>query len=69
MPKVVVYVRAEDARVIEATEGRAIELWVRSVVRDEIAHWHLSKVSAEYQRREPYAPERTSQAGLPKEVA
>lgn len=40
MPKVVVYVRAEDARVIAATEGREIEAWVRTVVRDEIAKWH-----------------------------
>jgi hypothetical protein len=43
MPKVVVYVRAEDARVIEATEGRAIEQWVRSLVRDEVAKWHKRK--------------------------
>lgn len=40
MPKVVVYVRAEDARAIEATEGRDIELWVRAIVRDEINTWH-----------------------------
>ena len=43
MPKVVIYVRAEDARVIEATEGRAIELWVRTLVRDEIARWHTRR--------------------------
>lgn len=40
MPKVVVYVRAEDARAIEATEGREIQQWVRAVVRDEIKTWH-----------------------------
>jgi predicted RNase H-like nuclease (RuvC/YqgF family) len=43
MPKVVVYVRAEDARVIESVEGHDIELWVRSVVRDEISHWHARR--------------------------
>lgn len=40
MPKVVVYVRAEDARVIEATEGREIDKWVRTIVKEQISKWH-----------------------------
>ena len=40
MPKVVVYVRAEDARVIESVEGYEIDEWVRMLVRDQIARFH-----------------------------
>lgn len=43
MPKIVVYVRAEDARVIEATEGRDIAPWVRAMVRDGINKWHENR--------------------------
>ena len=40
MPKVVVYVRADDARIIEAGENRDIDEWVRMVVREQIIRWH-----------------------------
>lgn len=33
MPKVIVYVRAEDARTIEAIDAKAIEEWVRDAVK------------------------------------
>jgi len=46
VPKIVVYVRAEDARVIEATEGREIQQWVRTIVREEISKWHTDRVVA-----------------------
>ncbi len=45
-PKVIVYIRADDARVIEATEGREIANWVRTVVRDEIERWHEGRATA-----------------------
>lgn len=40
MPKVVVYVRAEDTRTIEAVEKKEIEEWVREVVAYTIKKWH-----------------------------
>lgn len=40
MPKVVVYVRADDTRTIEAVEGKEIEEWVREVVAYTIKKWH-----------------------------
>lgn len=46
MPKIVVYVRADDARVIEATEGREIGPWVRALVRDEISEWYSKRAEA-----------------------
>ena len=53
MPKVVVYVRADDARVIEATEGREIANWVRTIVREEIEHWHDKRLGAIASQRMP----------------
>lgn len=53
MPKVVVYVRADDARMIEATEGRTIETWVRSTVKDQISHWHARRMSSMASQRMP----------------
>lgn len=53
MPKVVVYVRADDARVIEATEGREIQQWVRTIVREEIERWHEGRASALGKQRMP----------------
>ena len=52
-PKVVIYVRADDARVIEATEGREIGPWVRTIVREEIARWHETRASALGAQRMP----------------
>lgn len=39
MPKVVVYVRADDMRNIESTTGQAIEDWVRSTLAQAIELW------------------------------
>lgn len=36
MPKVIVYVRAEDARTIEAIDRKAIDEWVREAVKAAI---------------------------------
>ena len=52
-PKVVVYVREDDARVIQATEGREIQQWVRTVVREEIARWHDKRAGAISAQRMP----------------
>lgn len=46
MPKVVVYVRAEDARVIENRDGYPIDEWVRRAVRDEISKFHDRRARA-----------------------
>lgn len=40
------YVRAEDARVIERRDGVPISEWVRRVVRDEIADFHVLRARA-----------------------
>lgn len=53
VPKIVVYVRADDARVIQATEGREIGQWVRTLVREEIEHWHSRRRSALDAQRMP----------------
>lgn len=55
MPKVVVYIRADDARMIEATEGREIDAWVRTIVRDQISHWHARRMGAVANQRMPEA--------------
>ena len=55
MPKVVVYVRADDARVIEATEGREIQNWVRTLVREEISRWHDKRARKIVSQRMPEA--------------
>lgn len=39
MPKVVVYVRAEDARAIEAQSGQAIADWTRDKVANAVENW------------------------------
>ena len=39
MPKVVVYVRADDARNIEATTSQSIDSWVRSTLAIAIELW------------------------------
>jgi hypothetical protein len=44
VPKVVVYVRAEDARAIAAITGRDIAEWVREQVADAIVKWHTDKI-------------------------
>lgn len=46
MPKIVVYVRADDARLIEKMEECEIELWVRALVRDGISDWHTKRIEA-----------------------
>jgi hypothetical protein len=40
VPKVVVYVKAEDARTIEAVEQKEVDKWVRELVQYGIAKWH-----------------------------
>ena len=55
MPKVVVYVKVDDARVIEATEGRTIEAWVRTTLREQIAHWHARQTGSIARQRMPEA--------------
>lgn len=40
MPKVVVYIPAEDARTIEAIEKQEIADWVREFVKFGIKRWH-----------------------------
>lgn len=58
-PKVVVYVRAEDARVISSTTEEDIGTWVRQVVADEISSFHerrarsLGAMPAPWMRQEP----------------
>lgn len=42
MPKVVVYVRAEDARVIEAHSPKSLPEWVRDAVATAVANWKAS---------------------------
>jgi hypothetical protein len=44
MPKAVVYVRAEDARTIEAIEGTPIAEWVREQVQIAIEKWKAERV-------------------------
>lgn len=39
MPKVIVYVRAEDARTIEAVTGKGIGDWVRETNSKAIELW------------------------------
>jgi hypothetical protein len=39
MPKVIVYVRADDARNIEATTGKPIAEWVRATNATAIELW------------------------------
>lgn len=39
-PKVVTYVKADDARAIEAIEKKEIEVWVREVVAFAVKKWH-----------------------------
>lgn len=39
MPKVVVYVRADDARAIEAQSGQTIGDWTRDKVANAIEVW------------------------------
>lgn len=39
MPRVVVYVRAEDARTIEATTGKPIAEWTRETLATAISLW------------------------------
>lgn len=53
MPKVVVYVRADDARMIEATEHKTIDTWVRATVKDQISHWHARQMSPMADQRMP----------------
>lgn len=55
MPKVVVYIKVDDARAIEATEGRTIEAWVRTTLREQISHWHARKSGAMSRQRMPEA--------------
>jgi len=54
-PKVAVYVRAADARIIETIEGHDIQLFVRSVVRDAITAWHDERAKAVGARPMPVA--------------
>jgi hypothetical protein len=49
MPKVVVYVRAEDARAIEATSGKDVADWTRDTVAKAIELW--KQVQAEKRSR------------------
>ena len=44
MPKVVVYVRIDDAHIIEADEQCEIGDWVRTVVREQIMRLHARRV-------------------------
>jgi hypothetical protein len=39
MPKVVIYIRAADARAIEAREEKEIEAWVRGLVARAVEAW------------------------------
>lgn len=39
MPKVIVYVRAEDARTIETTQDKVIAEWVRDTLATAIEAW------------------------------
>jgi hypothetical protein len=47
MPKAVVYVRAEDARAIEAIESVAIADWVRERVAEALEAWKSERVRQE----------------------
>jgi hypothetical protein len=42
MPKIVVYVRAEDARTIAAMEKKSIEEWTRQTLARAIEDWKRS---------------------------
>jgi hypothetical protein len=44
MPKVVVYVRAEDARAIETATLKPVEEWVRAQIALDIDRWKESQV-------------------------
>lgn len=44
MPKAVVYIRAEDARSIEAIEGKPIADWVREQLAIVIKEWKRERV-------------------------
>lgn len=49
MPKVVVYVKAEDARSIEAIEQKEIDDWVRELVKYAVQQWreqHAQKAAS-----------------------
>ena len=46
MPKVIVYVRAEDARTIEAIDGKLIDEWVREAVKAAIENRKEQHASA-----------------------
>jgi hypothetical protein len=52
MPKIVVYVRAEDSRTIEAVTGKPIEEWTRAQLADAIARFK----EAEIERFGPQLP-------------
>ena len=44
MPKVVVYVKADDARTIEAIEKKEVDVWVRELVQYGIEKWREQQV-------------------------
>lgn len=46
MPKVVVYIRAEDARSIELLAGREVAEWVREQVAKALAEWKAERARA-----------------------
>ena len=52
MPKVQVYVRADDARAIEAMEHCSLRDWVRAQVAKAVADWQRDMVEKE---RDEYA--------------
>lgn len=45
MPKVVVYVRAEDARTISASTGKSIEEWTRRALAEAIESFKEAEVA------------------------
>lgn len=45
MPKVVVYVRADDERNIESTTGKRIDDWVRETVAIQIELWKQAQAA------------------------
>lgn len=43
MPKVIVYVRADDARAIEMFESKPVAIWVREQVAASIKRWRRER--------------------------
>ena len=50
MPKAIVYVRADDARAIEAVTGKEIAEWVREQVAIAVDQWKAQRVIAQQEQ-------------------